>query len=424
MKHNQFVVATVLLLTAIVGSLSLHAQNGTLSPYSRFGYGLLRDNATSAQRAMGGIGYAMNSGRQINVMNPASYARVDSLTFLFDMGVDLTNVWMEEGSGANRVRESHIGGGLDYITMQFPLGRYMGASVGLLPYSSVGYAFGNDIHNGAESREGGGSFNMLYLGVAGRLWRGLSIGANISYMFGTLYNDDYAYTSTGGTSLFERQLEVRDYHLQFGIQYSHRLTPISVLTAGLTYSPAKKLLGHHRTYLYDPTPENAEPIEVDHGRLGDKYSLAESWGAGLNFQWRAQLMVEADFTYQPWSKARFPGVNESGVAGDHGLSDRYKIAVGGHFIPAPRGSYFKRVAYRAGAFWNRDYLRVQGNNVREYGVSVGAGLPVPGFKTIINVGFEWTHRQAYPASLVKENYLYVTLGINFNESWFRQSKIY
>lgn len=41
-----------------------------MSPYSKFGYGLLNDNATSAQRAMGGVGYAMRSGRQVNVMNP------------------------------------------------------------------------------------------------------------------------------------------------------------------------------------------------------------------------------------------------------------------------------------------------------------------------------------------------------------------
>ena len=41
---------------------------------------------------MGGIGYAMSSGRQINVMwNPASYACIDSLTFLFDMGVGTSN---------------------------------------------------------------------------------------------------------------------------------------------------------------------------------------------------------------------------------------------------------------------------------------------------------------------------------------------
>ena len=68
---------------------SVMAQDA-FSPYSRFGYGTMRDYATSSQRSMGGVGYAMQSGRQINVMNPASYAAIDSLTFLFDMGISMS----------------------------------------------------------------------------------------------------------------------------------------------------------------------------------------------------------------------------------------------------------------------------------------------------------------------------------------------
>lgn len=414
MNIQKIASVCAILLTA----LSALAQNGTLSPYSRFGYGQLRDNATSAQRSMGGIGYAMNSGRQINVMNPASYARIDSMTFLFDMGVDLTNVWMKE----DQLKESHIGGGLDYVTMQFPLCRYMGASVGILPYSSVGYAFGNTIENGRDSRSGGGSFNLLYIGVAGRPFKNFSIGANISYMFGTIYNDTYAYTITGGSTLFERQMEVRDYHLEFGAQYDFRVGRKNAFTLGLTYSPGKKLLGHYREYVYDPTL-STDPVENAAGKLGDRYSLADRWGAGINYRWNDRLMVEGDFTFQPWSKAKFPGIEPDGTTGDNGLTDRYRLALGGEYTPSRRGNYLQMMAYRAGFHWSRDYLYVRGNNVREYGASVGFGLPVPGFKTTINIGLEWTHRQAYPNALIKEDYLFVTLGINFNEGWFRKNKI-
>ena len=176
----------------------------TSSPYSRFGYGLLRDNATSAQRQMGGIGYAMTSGRQINAMNPASYSRIDSLTFLFDMGVDASFInSKEEGSSL-----SQKGGGLDYVTMQFPLSKRIGASVGLLPYSSVGYAFGSEIKNGTNSHQGSGGLNQLYVGLSGNIFKGFSAGFNFSYLFGNNINDIYAYTATGSTSLFEQEIEV------------------------------------------------------------------------------------------------------------------------------------------------------------------------------------------------------------------------
>ncbi|MDE6333514.1 MAG: hypothetical protein K2L77_02595, partial [Muribaculaceae bacterium] len=92
--------------------------------------------------------------------------------------------------------------------------------------------------------------------------------------------------------------------------------------------------------------------------------------------------------------------------------------------PASRGSYFKCIQYRAGISYDRDYIIVRQNNVREYTASVGLGLPVPGFKTLINVGVEWKQRQATPDALIKENYLNITLGINFNEIWFRKSRIY
>ncbi len=93
MKISRLTAAFAIILTSI---LSLEAQNGTMTPYSSYGLGVLRDGATSAQRTMGGVGYAMRSGRQINAMNPASYAAIDTLTFLFDMGIDLTSLKQSE----------------------------------------------------------------------------------------------------------------------------------------------------------------------------------------------------------------------------------------------------------------------------------------------------------------------------------------
>ena len=240
------------ILTAALAAIAVFtaaAQNSVNSPYSRLGYGILSDNVTSAQRGMGGVGYAMNSGRQINVMNPASYAAIDTLTFLFDMGGNLRQTWSTEpGAGKNgaNVTGKDLGGGLDYITMQFPLGKYMGGSAGLLPYSQVGYSFGDIVgeDKGTSSREGSGGINLLYVGVAGKPFKGFTVGANISYMFGNILNDNYVTTAAGEQSLFERVLKVTDYKLDFGVQYSYRINPRHRLTAGVVYSPGKSFHGH------------------------------------------------------------------------------------------------------------------------------------------------------------------------------------
>lgn len=419
MRIAKILALSLLFITTAIGAT---AQNGTMTPYSSYGYGILGDHATSAQRAMGGVGYAMNSGRQINVMNPASYAAIDTLTFLFDMGIDLTAMWQNETlSDGKRLSERNFGGGLDYVTMQFPLGRRMGASVGLVPYSSVGYSFGSEIDNGIDSRQGSGSINELYVGVSGNPFKGFYVGANISYMFGNIINDTYAIANAGYSTLYQKQLEVRDYHLNFGAQYGVGFGNGDRLTLGLTYSPAKTLLGNARMVYYD-TQQDTKPEVTDEHKLRGNYSLPETWGAGINYNFGRKFMVEFDYTYQPWSKVKFRGFDGESIS--HNYANRTKYALGMQFTPNFRGGYFKRVQYRMGAYYNNDYLLIRGNQLREYGVTAGFGFPVPTFKTIVNLGFEWKHRQANPNPLIKENYFNVTIGINFNEMWFRQNKLY
>lgn len=418
MKLNKILIAvSFIAATLLWWSPSAQAQNGTVSPYSRYGYGILNDNASSMQRGMGGVGYAMNSGRQINAMNPASYAAIDSLTFLFDIGGDIKQVWTVD----NGAKGHDFTGGLDYITMQFPICRNVGASVGLVPFSEVGYSYGDQIVNGEASRQGSGAISQAYLGVAGRPFKGFTIGANIGYLFGTILNDNYAIIGDGNSTLFERVMKVRDYNVQAGIQYSFNVGKTNRLTAGLTYTIPKDLNG--KTYGVFYSIDNATaatPDTIGYTKLHGHYSIPATYGAGINYEWNKRLMIEADFTYQPWSKAKYSELE--GFEASR-FNDRYKIALGAQFRPAERGSYFNRIQYRAGVYYNRDYICVGDNEVRDIGATIGFGLPVPAAKSVLNIAFEYRRREASPQRLVKEDNLMVTVGINFNELWFWQNKI-
>lgn len=417
MKIKHLVITIIVMLTAqgVVGQM-------TTSPYSKFGYGLLRDNATSAQRQMGGVGYAMRSGRQVNVMNPAAYSATDSLTFLFDMGLDFSAYNRKDDTG----KENDFGGGLDYITMQFPVSKTVGVSAGVLPYSSVGYSFGSKIDNGNASHKGNGGMNQLYIGAGFRPFKGFSIGANVGYLFGNIFNDVYANQTNAATSstLFEQVMEVKDYHLQFGAQYTYMLSRKNSLTLGLTFSPGKSLLGKTYVLKYDTSKDNvADTIAPGVVSLHNRFSLPDTWGAGIAYEWNNQLQVEADFTYQNWTKVKYDQLEEFSRSK---FDNRWRVGVGASYLPEARllsGSYFRRTIYRVGGFYNRDYITV-GNNekVFDYGVSCGVGLPSMG-KTIINIGFEYHNRRSTDASLLNEHYFNVTLGVNFNDLWFRKSKL-
>ena len=123
-----------LLLTMVTGMAI--AQNNTNSPYTRYGYGQLADQGSGNSKAMGGIAYGLRDKYQVNFANPASYTAIDSLTFIFDGGISLQNTNFSNGTIKQNAKNSSF----DYITMQFRLGKWAAMSLGLLPYSNVGYS--------------------------------------------------------------------------------------------------------------------------------------------------------------------------------------------------------------------------------------------------------------------------------------------
>jgi len=415
MRRLKHIAAMTLILGA---GLSARADEATqASPYSMMGYGVLNDHISASQRAMGGIGYALRSKRQVNVKNPASYAAIDSMTFLFDIGADIGSVRFNQDG----LKKDKTLGGLDYVTLQVPIGKWMGASAGLLPYSSVGYRFGSEIVNGESAYQGSGGISEAYLGFAARPVKGLSIGFNAGYLFGNVLNDVYVYADNGAASLYERVLKVRDYNIQFGAQYGLTFAREHTLTIGATYTLGRKAHGSGYGVKYDISDTNAKADTIGYTALVHGFSMPYSIGAGIAYQWDNRLTVGADFTYQPWSKARFDGIEDFSAPQE--FADRYKGAVGAEFIPAMRGNYFKRIAYRVGAYYSRDYVMVgKTNHVKEYGISCGFGLPTP-VRTAVNIGFEYRHRDSSPASTVSENSFMVTLGVALNEIWFVPSKI-
>ena len=408
---KNIIAATILIAT---GSTAALAQSST-SPYSKLGYGILNDNATGIQRSMGGVGYAMQNGRQINVMNPASYSQVDSLTFLLDMGMDVTNCWSKESDK----KGYSFGGGLDYITSEFRLSKNLGAAIGVVPFSSVGYSFGGVIDNGLDTRTGSGGLSELFGGLGWEPFKGFSIGANFSYMFGTTTN----ITSVAGESntQFKRNMEVRDWNMRAGIQYAFNVARKSRVVLGVTYSPKKSLHGTAWATMYDIDQDKKQDT-VAYRKMKGNYELPTTIGAGISYTYDNRFNVEVDYTYQQWSKAKYTPINNFEVT-DTKWNDRWKIAAGMSYTPNPRGNYLNRMTYRVGAFYNNDYMNVNGNNVKDYGAGLGFSFPALSGKTLVNLGVEWKHRYTTPKNLISEDYLNITLSVNFNEMWFWKNKI-
>lgn len=215
----------VLLLTILSGAAV--AQNNTNSPYTRYGYGQLSEQGSSNSRAMGGIAYGLRDKYQTNFANPASYTAVDSLTFIFDGAVSLQNTNLSNGTLKQNAKNSSF----DYITMQFRASKWAAISLGLLPYSNVGYSMG-EYREDTEfpdksttvSYSGEGGLHQLYLGAGFKIIK-IFPSVRIFVSWGDITRTA-AETFPSSSSVFpitiQSNVAVKSYKLDFGAQYTHQ----------------------------------------------------------------------------------------------------------------------------------------------------------------------------------------------------------
>ena len=223
------------------------AQNNTNSPYTRYGYGHLSDQGSSNSKAMGGVAYGLRDGSQVNFANPASYTAVDSLTFIFDGAVSLQNTNFSNGTLKQNAKNSSF----DYITMQFRLAKWCGMSVGVFPFSNVGYSMGetredagNSVNSSTVTYSGEGGLHQAYVGLGFKIFKNFSVGANISYLWGDITRTSELKFPADATKFpFTRTLstDIKDYKLDFGIQYTQQWGKKNALTLGAVFSPKRDL---------------------------------------------------------------------------------------------------------------------------------------------------------------------------------------
>ncbi|MEG1543688.1 MAG: hypothetical protein RR382_04065 [Tannerellaceae bacterium] len=398
----------------------LVAQNNTNSPYTRYGYGELADRSFGAGRAMGGVGYGLRSSKQINPMNPASYSCMDSLTFLFDFGASGQVSWFSDGTN----KDHNVNGNVEYIAMQFPITRRIAMSIGLLPYSYVGYNFGQltsqDGKAYIEQFNGTGGLSDLYAGLSVDVWKNrLSVGANFGFLFGNISHKQIVSFNTTASDptysvLREQQTRVRDMKMDFGVQYTHPLSAKEKLVVGVVYSPARHL--NAKSYDIQSVGSGAGGAELD-TITGKAFDTPNSFGLGLSYMKLNQLTLAADFSFEQWSKARFFGEKDD-------FKNRIRIGAGGEYIPGyNKKSFFSRVRYRAGVHYSNSYLRIKGSSYDEYGASVGLGLPLVDNRSIINISFDYMKVKPDSKALINEQYFRFTVNYTFNEMWFRKFKL-
>lgn len=399
------------------------AQNNTNSPYTRYGYGQLTEQGSGNSKAMGGVAYGLRDKYQVNFANPASYTAVDSLTFIFDGGVTLQNTNFSNGTLKTNAKNTSF----DYITMQFRLKRWAAMSIGLIPFSNVGYSM-SEYRENTESPTsstnvtyaGDGGLHQLYVGAGIKILKNLSAGVNVSYLWGDIshsLSSEYPQASTTILPYYRTtSLSVKSYKLDFGVQYTQQFDKKHALTLGAVFSPK-----------HDLNNDATVATQLGNSATGATSTLRDtivtagipmSVGVGLAYVYDDRLTVGLDFLYQKWSGVSY--MNDANA-----FCDRTRIALGAEYMPNPMGrSYLARVRYRVGAYYSKPYYKIDGERAaNEYGVTAGFGLPIPRTRSVLSLSAQYAKTKGTRTAFLNENTFRICVGVTFNERWFFKRKV-
>lgn len=426
-------IQKILVVFLLITSSAILAQRTSSSPYSSFGIGDRKENRTIEQIAMGGVGVAFNHYKYLNFANPAAYSDLRYTTYSF--GASNSNLNVETNTTSQVVNTTT----LDYLALAFPLGRKAGFSIGLQPYSNVGYSLDNIDDSGEETRfTGNGSVSELYASFGTKLFKDFSLGIQASYYFGNINRSLLINNSNDlgvlGTN-FEETSEIRGNSLSVGAQYKKILKNKLTITAGATAALEKKLNVSGNSFIYsaDLIQGSVRPRDtLFQNELSGDYivPLKSTFGVGLGKldKW----FVSAEYEIQN-------AISTSGTVSSNNSNFSYdasnRISFGGYYLPNINSisSYFQRITYRAGFRMEDTGIIINNNNtnnnftsLNDFGISFGLGLPLKQMSTL-NVSLEYGQRGTTDNNLIKENYFNVGLSLSLTASgfqtWFRERRI-
>ena len=402
----------IFLLLALTVSVGVMAQNMTSSPFSRYAYGDMNENVPAAYRAMGGVGFGMRSNKAINPSQPASYTGIDSLTFMFDVAASASWSHYKDAAG----KKNKANGNLEYVTMQFPLyKRWIAMSLGLLPYSSVGYDItlrdstaGGGYHY-TKTYNGNGNISQVYGGLSFNIYNWFALGANIYYMWGDLNHlRSVTFDESGLNSTIQDEiLSVSNIRFRYGAQFFHTFGDHS-FNIGAIFENKMKL--NSQLIVIETQTEDSIPV------YEGGWQLPMVWGVGASYTWANRLTVGFDFERQYMAEAAYAGL----TGADYGLRNTNRIAAGVEYRHNPQGrKYVEHMIWRAGVKVQDEYLTSIG--AKKISASIGIGFPLWTIGTVINTTIEYTHRGS-PTGL-QDNGLRFTIGASVAENWFFKRRL-
>lgn len=407
------------------------------SPYSRYGLGDVYNARNVVNKGMGNIAAAFSDYQAVNFVNPASYSRLQTVTF--DVGMEMEFRTLLNADKTEQTQSNYLL--FNYMAVGIPLAKNKdgfskwGLAFGLRPYSRVGYNIQD-----AERLPGIDSVNSFYQGTGGgyRAFLGtgyrignLSIGVNAGFLFGqkdisterVFLSDSSFYFS----SVQENRASYSNFGVDGGFQYKIKLGKELSATIGgngfLGNSVNVTQFKLRQTFLSSGS-NGIDSIDVVQRTDEEKGTIELPMGytAGLSLEKEGKWMLSAEYEAVQWSEYTYLGAADP-------LANSSMLRFGGYYVPAANDvkKYFNRVTYRGGFYTGKDMIVVNGKQLPVWGVTMGFGLPIRRYSaysnqySTVNMSLEFGKRGNAEVPL-SERFFRLNLGLCLGDLWFQKRK--
>jgi hypothetical protein len=429
--HNLAITGMMVCAATTVFAQSDDATN-TFTPYSLYGLGDLARPGIAYNLGMGGIGTGVRTTRVINFINPAALTAHDSLSFMFDFGLETQNYYSTASVGGNTQHSASNSMNIHHIVMSFPVYNHVIVGLGLLPYSSVGYDMQRRVENDALTAAAGhtyyryvgeGGITQGMLSIAAQIGKHLSIGGQAHYYFGSIdrYNIIDFESGSGYSDLTSGQLlKVGNFGFSLGAQYEQPLNNDLRLTVGATYQLATKIGNRKIDFAYTTTGSIVDTVAWNTS-TENLMSLPATISAGFSLNKPDRWMFGLDYVFQNWKPSGF----EIQSTMQHKIVPSHLVRTGFEWTPsrADFRHYYNRCSYRIGLSYENTYMQFSGHNINNLSATAGVGLPINRWNNTLNFSAEVGKRGTTDNGLIRETYVKFSLSFSIYDIWFIKPQI-
>lgn len=430
-------IVLFVLLFLLSGVVLLRAQSGafsTYSPYSVYGVGSQMSEGTAFNKTMGGVGIATRNNRYLNYLNPAALTARDTLAFMLDFGVSNTNKYFSQGDVTSVNNQFN----LSNFILSFPIYRSSAMAVGVVPYSGVGYDFSyNETRPNIVGQTGNinyqaygqGALTKIFLSAGATFWKCFSVGAELDYYFGhiekvsnKIFEQSNFRSTYGGYNM-----KLWGIGGKLGLQYEQRFNNLNSLIVGATYRLKTSIHGTNEEYYHATLSSVQDSVyTADVGSQGIK--LGDEIGVGLSLKLDGKWSLELDYLYSDWRGSGFADARGFAVQTEENLTfssaASHTLRAGVEFVPNRNDIryYYRRMAYRAGLYYDTGNFRYGPYAVTSCGLTLGVTFPVFRWFNGFTLGIDIGKRGTVKNNMIRETYFQINASMNIHDVWFQKPK--